>query len=157
MAAPYERIACFIEAGPAAERALAEAAALRALSPGELHVVHVAARPYPLFVGLSGYVPLVEEDTAHVQAWLEEHVRDIPGAIPTVIKGWPPAAACQYVADHGIDLLVAGAHRGIVERAMLGGFAAYVAYHAACPVLLVHPGAPPAPADEASAQVEAGV
>jgi nucleotide-binding universal stress UspA family protein len=34
---------------------------------------------------------------------------------------------------------VAAAHRGLVERAMLGGFAAYVAYHAPCPVLLVHP------------------
>ncbi|HSJ73798.1 MAG TPA: universal stress protein, partial [Miltoncostaeaceae bacterium] len=51
----------------------------------------------------------------------------------------PPRAACKYAADAGIDLLVAAAHRGLVERAMLGGFAAYVAYHAPCPVLLVHP------------------
>jgi nucleotide-binding universal stress UspA family protein len=151
MAAPYDRIACFIEAGPAAEPALAEAAALRALSPGQLHVVHVAARPHPLVVGLTGVVPLVEEDTARVEDWLEERVKDIPGAIPRVIKGWPPTAACQYVADHGIDLLVAGAHRGIVERAILGGFGAYVAYHACCPVLLVHPGTP-APVEEAPAQ-----
>jgi nucleotide-binding universal stress UspA family protein len=141
MPAPYEKIAVFLEEGPAAERALAEAAALRALSPGELHVVHVAARPYPLFAGLSGYLPLVEEDTSHAESWLEERTREIPAAVGVVLRGWPPAVACEYVAEHGIDLLVAGAHRGIVERAMLGGFASYVAYHAGCPVLLVHPSA----------------
>jgi nucleotide-binding universal stress UspA family protein len=51
----------------------------------------------------------------------------------------PPKAACHYLAEAGIDLLVAAAHRGLVDRAMLGGFAAYVAYHAPCSVLLVHP------------------
>ena len=42
---------------------------------------------------------------------------------------------------HHIDLAVASAHRGRATRALLGGFASYVAYHAPCPVLLVRPAA----------------
>lgn len=139
MAAPYRRIACFVEQGAASDLALDEALALRALSPGELHVVHVATRPYPLFVGMYGSIPPVENYTATAADWLRERVRGVRGATPRLLHGWPPRAACEYVAEAEIDLLVAAAHRGLVERAMLGGFAAYVAYHAPCPVLLVHP------------------
>lgn len=139
MPAPYRRIACFVEDSEASDLALDEALALRALSPGELHVVHVATRPYPLFVGMYGSIPPVENYTATAADWLRERVKDVPGSIPRLLSGWPPRVACEYVADAGIDLLVAAAHRGLVERAMLGGFAAYVAYHAPCPVLLVHP------------------
>ncbi len=139
MAAPYRKIACFVEEGAASDLALDEALALRALSPGELHVVHVATRPYPLFVGMYGSIPPVESYAATAEEWLLERVRSVPGATPRLLHGWPPRAACDYVVGAGIDLLVAAAHRGLVERAMLGGFAAYVAYHAPCPVLLVHP------------------
>lgn len=139
MAAPYRRIACFVDEGAASDLALDEALALRALSPGELHVVHVATRPYPLFVGMYGSIPPVENYTATAADWLRERVRGVRGATPRLLHGWPPRAACEYVAEAEIDLLVAAAHRGLVERAMLGGFAAYVAYHAPCPVLLVHP------------------
>ena len=45
----------------------------------------------------------------------------------------------SFYADNAIDLIVGSAHRGVVARTMLGGFAGYVAYHAPCPVLLVHP------------------
>jgi nucleotide-binding universal stress UspA family protein len=139
MPAPYRKIACFIEESHASELALEEALALRALAPGDLHVVHVATRPYPLFVGMYGSIPPVEQYTDAAAGWLRDRVEDIPGATPCLLEGWPPRAACQYVAREGIDLLVAAAHRGLVERAMLGGFAAYVAYHAPCSVLLVHP------------------
>jgi nucleotide-binding universal stress UspA family protein len=137
--APYARIACFIEEGPASDLALAESLSLRAQSPGELHVVHVATRPSPLFVGMYGFTPPVEPYFAAAEEWLRERVSEVPGATLRLLNGWPPRAACEYVAEAGIDLLVAAAHRGLVERAMLGGFAAYVAYHATCAVLLVHP------------------
>jgi nucleotide-binding universal stress UspA family protein len=139
MPAPYPRIACFVEESPASDLALEEALTLRALAPGELHVVHVATRPAPLFVGMYASAPPIEDYVSAADAWLRDRVRDVPGAIPRLLQGWPPRAACQYVAREGVDLLVAAAHRGLVERAMLGGFAAYVAYHAPCPVLLVHP------------------
>lgn len=155
MAAPYRRIACFVDESAASDLALDEALALRALSPGELHVVHVATRPYPLFVGMYGSIPPVENYTATAADWLRERARDVPGAIPRLLHGWPPRSACEYVAEAGIDLLVAAAHRGLVDRAMLGGFAAYVAYHAPCSVLLVHPVVPAEERDEESARIAA--
>lgn len=139
MTPPYHRIACFVEEGAASDLALQEALALRAMSPGELQVVHVVTRPYPLFVGMYGTTPPVEGYHELAADWLRRRVERVPGATPRLIEGWPPRAACDHAAREGIDLVVAAAHRGIVERAMLGGFAAYVAYHAPCPVLLVHP------------------
>jgi nucleotide-binding universal stress UspA family protein len=139
MPAPYRRIACFIEESAASDLALEEALSVRKQSPGELHVVHVATRPYPLFVGMYASVPPYDDYVSAAGHWLGDRAAGVPGAIPRLLEGWPPKAACQYVAEVGIDLMVAAAHRGLVERAMLGGFAAYVAYHAPCPVLLVHP------------------
>jgi nucleotide-binding universal stress UspA family protein len=139
MPAPYPRIACFIENSAASDLALEEALAVRALSPGELHVVHVAVRPFPLLVGMYGSTPPAEDYVGAAADWLTERVKGVPGATAHLLEGWPPRAACRFVAEAGIDLLVAAAHRGIVERTMLGGFAAYVAYHAPCSVLLVHP------------------
>ena len=139
MPAPYRRIACFIEESAASDLALEEALSIRQQSPGELHVVHVATRPYPLFVGMYASVPPYDDYVSAAGHWLGDRVAGVSEAIPRLLEGWPPRAACQYVAEAGVDLLVAAAHRGLVERAMLGGFAAYVAYHAPCPVLLVHP------------------
>jgi nucleotide-binding universal stress UspA family protein len=140
MPAPYRRIACFIEESAASDLALEEALSVRAQSPGaELHVVHVAMRPHPLWVGMYGSSPPIGDYVSAADHWLGQRVADVPDAAAHLLEGWPPRVACQYAADAGIDLLVAAAHRGLVDRAMLGGFAAYVAYHAPCSVLLVHP------------------
>jgi nucleotide-binding universal stress UspA family protein len=112
---------------------------LRALSPGELQVVHVAPRPLMLMPRPYGGAPTPAELATAGRAWLEERVRGLPQATPVLLEGDPPHAACEHAAAAGVDLIVAAAHRGIVDRAMLGGFASYVAYHAPCPVLLVHP------------------
>ncbi len=140
MPAPYRRIACFIEESGASDLALDEALSIRAQSPGaELHVVHVAMRPHPLWVGMYGSMPPIGDYVSAAEHWLGQRVADVPDATAHLLEGWPPRAACQYAAAAGTDLLVAAAHRGLVNRAMLGGFAAYVAYHAPCSVLLVHP------------------
>lgn len=139
MPAPYRRIACFVEDSPAAEAAQAEALALRAQSPGELRLVHVAAPPMLMLTGPYGYLPTPIEFSEEARAWIEERAAAVPGATPVLLEGDPPRVACRWAGEEGIDLLVAAAHRGPVERTMLGGFAAHVAYHAPCPVLLVHP------------------
>ena len=139
MAAPYARIACFIDHDPVSEFVLAEAVALRALSPGDLHLVHVAQTPWPIYAGFYGVVVPIEDALTAAREWLDQQAAAVPGAIPTLMEGWPPKAACEFVRTHEIDLVVAAAHRGAVERTFLGGFASYVAYHAACSVLLVHP------------------
>lgn len=145
MPAPYRRIACFIDRDPASDVVLAEAVSVRALSPGELHVVHVVSPPWSLYAGAYGVtVPIVELEE-EADRWLRERLADVPDAIGHIRGGWAPRAACEFAAETGLDLVVAAAHRGFVQRAMLGGFAAYVSYRAPCPVLLVHPGEPETP------------
>ena len=146
MPAPYRAIACCISADPASERVLAEASALRATSPGRLFLVHVVGSANTTLAGPFSYY--TEEPAVlrgQGEEWLAERVAATPGAIPVLLDGYPPRSVCRWAADNGIELIVAAAHRGIVERTLLGGFAAYVAYHAPCPVLLVRP----APAEEA--------
>lgn len=140
MPAPYARIACFIDEDPASDAVRDEAVALRAQSPGELHLVHVASTPWPLYSDLYGGVGFpYEEVRAAAREWIDRQAARTPGAVPTLLEGWAPGAACDFLTRNDIDLVVAAAHRGRAERALLGGFASYLAYHAPCPVLLVHP------------------
>jgi nucleotide-binding universal stress UspA family protein len=142
--APYATIACCISADPASDAVVAEAAALRAQGPGDLVLVTVAGTAHTSLAGPFSYYTedpaiLVEE----AEAWLAERAATVPGARTVVLDGYPPRAVCRWAAETGVDLIVAAAHRGVVERTLLGGFAAYVAYHAPCPVLLTRPPAVP--------------
>lgn len=124
---------------------LDEAVSLRGLSPGELHVVHVTSTPWGAYSGAWGVDVPVAQIQEDAERWLAEVLAGVPGAVGRVQGGWPPRVACEYAAAEAIDLLVAAAHRGMVQRAMLGGFASYVSYKAPCPVLLVHPAEPAGP------------
>ena len=137
--APYDHIVVCIDDDPASEPALQEAVRLRALGPGKLDIVHVAPRPRLLITGPYGYIPDPVDLYVEAQRWLYDRAAEFPDAEAVLLDGYPPRAACEYAEEAGADLMVAAAHRGIVSRAMLGGFAAYVAYHAPCAVLLVHP------------------
>jgi len=140
MPAPYAKIACFIDEDPSSERVKAEALALRAQSPGELHLVHVSSPPWPLYGDLYGGVGFPYEEVRDAaREWIEREAARTPGATATLLEGWAPGAACDYLESNDIDLAVAAAHRGRAERALLGGFASHLAYHAPCPVLLVRP------------------
>ena len=140
MPAPYRSIACFVDGGPASRVVFDEARALRAQSPGELVVVHVIAEPLMLLSSpFASPPPTIYDERGAALEWLAEQIGDAAGVEAVLLSGWPPSAACDFAASSGIDLLVAAAHRGIVDRAMLGSFASHVAYHATCPVLLVHP------------------
>jgi len=138
--APYAHIACCIEDSRASRLALAEARRLRALGPGRLSLVHVA--PIPLVYAAAGagvWVPDPDDLGEAERVWLEEVVAETPGAEGVLLNGYPPAAACEWAREAGADLLAAAAHRGRIERMLLGSFAAYLAYHAPCTVLLVRP------------------
>lgn len=137
--APYDRIIACIDDDAASDRALEEAVRLRALGPGKLDIVHVAPRPLLLVSGPYGYVASPVDLYSEAQRWLRERAAEVPSGSPVMLEGYPPRATCEYAEQVGADLIVAAAHRGIVSRAMLGGFAAYVAYHAPCAVLLVRP------------------
>lgn len=144
MPAPYAKIACCISADPASDAVVAEAAALHRQSGGELVLVTVAGTAHTSLAGPFSYYAedpgvLMEE----AEKWLSERAAATPGAAAVVLDGYPPRAVCRWAADNGVDLIVAAAHRGVVERTLLGGFASYVAYHAPCSVLLVRPPAVP--------------
>ena len=140
MEAPYAHIACCIEDSDASRLALAEARRLRALGPGRLSLVHVAPIPLVYAPGAPGvWVPHHDDIAEAERIWLEGVVAETSGAEGVLLNGYPPAAACEWTREAGADLLVAAAHRGRVERMLLGSFAAYLAYHAPCTVLLLRP------------------
>jgi nucleotide-binding universal stress UspA family protein len=137
MDSPYEHIACCIEDSDASRAALAEARRLRALGPGRLTLVHVA--PSPVIYGEGLGPPPEDEISAAASRWLTELAASVDGAERVLLSGHPGAAVCDWAGRAGPDLLVAAAHRGLVQRLALGSFAGYLAYHAPCAVLVVRP------------------
>ncbi len=136
--APYRHIAVCVDDSPGSDRALDEAVRLRALGPGRLSVVHAATWPLGVGAGL-GYVPDIQPVFDGERTWLEKRVAGLEGAVPVLLIGHPPLVVPQWATSSGCDLLVASAHRGMFARMALGSFAATLAYHSPCSVLLVRP------------------
>ena len=135
---PYNRIACCIDRDDMADDVLREGIRLAGGALETLTVVHVIAPPQPLIASPYGYVAPIMEFRDEAEAWLAEVTRDMAEATPVLLQGFPSKEVCSWARSSGVDIIVAAAHRGLLERAMLGGFASYIAYHAPCPVLLVH-------------------
>ena len=123
--APYGHIIACIDDDPTSERTLEEATRLRDLGPGRLEIVHVTPPPMLMVTGPYGYIPNPVDLVAEAQRWLYERTEEFPEAEPVLLDGYPPRAVCEYAEESSADLIVAAAHRGIVARTMLGGFAAY--------------------------------
>lgn len=134
---PYRRIACCIDRDSEAEHVLREGARLAGGGPFE--VVHVVSPPRAFATSPFAYVEPLVEIASESATWLDEMVRDVPGATAVLLDGSPPRELCRWADANAVDLIVASARRSLMERAMLGGFASYIAYHASCSVLLVHP------------------
>lgn len=130
--APYAHIACCIDDSPASLRARDEARRLRALGPGRLSMVHVA--PRALIEDPAG--PGRPRDiAARDREWLEA-MAEAEGAEPVALTGIAADAALGWARREHPDLMVAAAHRGPLERALLGSFAGRLAREAPCPALL---------------------
>jgi nucleotide-binding universal stress UspA family protein len=78
----------------------------------------------------------VEKEAAEM--WLAEEARSV-NAEAVLLEGHPASKATEWAAEAGVDVMVAATHRGLVERALLGSFAGYLAHHAPCSVFLVPP------------------
>jgi nucleotide-binding universal stress UspA family protein len=135
--APYSHIACCIDESAGSERAFREAQRLRAFGPGRLTLIHVASPP--IVYGEAIGAPLSDEITDAASKWLAGQSAKVPESQAVLLSGHPASSVCDWAREHQPDLLVAGAHRGHLERVALGSFASYLAYHAPCPVLLVRP------------------
>lgn len=134
----YTHVAVAIEDSPGSRKALDEAARIASLCGARLSVLHVTSIPMPPpYMGEGGVFlpdPEVMRDAALV--WLKEAVDGVPGAEPVILQGHPPDAVCEWAEANGVDLVVAGAERGKVERLLLGSFALHLSRHAPCDVLL---------------------
>jgi nucleotide-binding universal stress UspA family protein len=141
----YAHIACCVDDTPAARAALAEARSLRALTPGRLSLVHAGPRPLMEQRGEEGWEVDPRDRSVTERVWIETLAASVPGAEAVYLTGNPPAVVCDWAAEEAVDLLVAASSKGVLERVILGSFAAHVATHAPCSVLLVRP---PRPAPE---------
>jgi nucleotide-binding universal stress UspA family protein len=146
--APYRHIACCLDDSEGSLRALVAAQGLRALGPGRLSLVHVTGRPLAYDVDPAGQLSPAPQDLAQAEGrWLARLASTIPGAEPVLLRGEPARSVCAWAAGTDVDLLIASAHRGRLERAVRGGFASHLVRHAPCQVLLVRPAAAPAAAE----------
>jgi len=136
----YRHIACCIDDSGASAKALAEAVRLRStFGPGRLSIVHVA--PFPR-VFASGPGAMVVDCFSLVESareWLDERAAMVPGAEAVLLEGPPPGVVCEWAKGEAVDLLIAGTHRGPLERMLLGSFAGHLVRHAPCSVLLTRP------------------
>lgn len=134
----YQHIAVAIEDSPGSQRALDEASRIAALTGARLSVLHVTSISMPPpYMGEGGvFIPDPEVMQSAALEWLTEAVADVPGAEPVVLQGHPPDAVCLWAEEHDVDLVVAGAERGKIERLLLGSFALHLSRHATCDVLL---------------------
>jgi nucleotide-binding universal stress UspA family protein len=144
MSVSYSHIACCIDDSEAAARSLAHGDALRRLSGGRLTVVHALAPP-GFMVSMAatiGGAPVHDDEMEREAArmWLSGQAQAV-GAEALMLEGDPAPTVCDWARSAGCDLLVAASHRGLMERVLIGSFAAYLARHAPCPVLLVPPAA----------------
>jgi nucleotide-binding universal stress UspA family protein len=148
MSVPYRHVGCAIDDSEISRAALCEACRVWEGGARRLSVVHVAdPPPYAYATPMTSSIGSFWLDGA--RAWLRAQVAPLEGAVPVLLSSTPAAqAVCEWAEGACVDLLVAGAYRGPVERALKGSFARYLAYHASCPVLLVGPRAGPV-ADEA--------
>jgi nucleotide-binding universal stress UspA family protein len=141
MKKPYRAIACCVDRDQMADAVLAEGVRLADGDLTKLRVVHVVAPPRAVVSGPFAYVTPLWEAADDGRAWVEGLAAAFPGSRPVLLEGPPVKAVAEWVQEEGIDLLVAAASRGRLERSLLGGFASHLAYHAPCSVLFVHPAA----------------
>ena len=144
MPTPYAHIACCLDPSPGSERALQQAVRLRGFGPGRLSLVHATRLPWAS--GFAGAAPDPTDVLEADRTWLTERADAVPGAEVVLLEGVAAPTVCDWAEQEGVDLIVAGARRGLLQRGALGSFAGYLTHHAPCAVMLVRPTVPEHPA-----------
>lgn len=143
MPCPYRRIACCIDRDGMEDAVLREGLALAEEGRSEVHAVHVLRPPSALVTGPFVYVPPAGETSAEAEEWLAEVAARHPGLTAThVLAGDPAREICSWAERSEADLIVLAGRRGLLERAVVGGVASRLAYHAPCTTMILHPPAP---------------
>jgi nucleotide-binding universal stress UspA family protein len=137
----HDHILCCVDDSEPSRAAFAEAARLREeLGAARLSVLYVRAPGLNLGVYIA---PSTEEIDPSDEEWLVQLTQKVPGATPVLLDGLmthPPVEAVCWAEQNDVDLIVAGTRRGPIVHTLLGSFAAYLARHAPCPVMLIPPG-----------------
>jgi nucleotide-binding universal stress UspA family protein len=148
----FTHIACCIEGSPAQEAVIAAGIRLLAETGGTMSLVHAITQPITM---MATPAPDMTDMFDAAKTWMGDAVNDAQHAITAagisatvdgvLLEGHPGISITDWAKRSHVDLIIAASHRGHFDRALLGSFATYVAYHAPCDVHLVRPGtAPPA-------------
>lgn len=139
MSGRYSHIACGVDGSEASAKALAHAVQLRdQMGVARLSILHLVPAPSFLGVPYGSTVATPPE----MPDWLAALGAQLPSADIVLIdstNAYPPTEAVRWARDEHVDLFIAASHGGIFHRMAVGSFAAYVAYHAPCPVMLIPP------------------
>jgi nucleotide-binding universal stress UspA family protein len=137
MSSPYRHIACCIAQDEMAADVIREGLRVADGDASAVTLVHVVATPSAADMSPFAYVAPIAEYRGGAEAWLAGLQGAVPGARAQVLDGVPAKEVAEWAGSAGVDLIVAAGRRGFVERALVGGFASHLAYHAPCPVLLI--------------------
>ncbi len=147
-----ERVTCLVDFSDDSRRGLEHAARLTRAFQAQLTVLHVYS-----VLNVEDLIPLPSpgagaSDPDVLRAELAEFVGTVCGDMPVTLTLQRAAKAAGAIADtvddRAPDLLVIGSHGlGWFERLLLGSTSEPIVRKAPCPVLIVPPHAPDAPAD----------
>jgi nucleotide-binding universal stress UspA family protein len=141
----YRHVACCVE-GSLAHKAVIAAGARMLDDDATLTLLHVVTQPVAM---MATPTPDISGLFDSAESWLREVVTETQHQIQSagsqakvdgvLLEGHPGISVVAWCKDSDVDLLVAASHRGHFDRALLGSFATYVAYHSPCDVHLVRP------------------
>ena len=121
--AVFPHVACCVDDSDAAGLALREAGRLRRRDPGALSVVHVAPPEHVLAAGMTQWPTDPDDPLRPARAWLDGRAAAVQGAWAVLLSSGDPAGAvCAWAREARPDLLLAAAHRSVLQRAVLGSF-----------------------------------
>ena len=141
---PFTRILCAVDFSPSSFKALQYAESLAEEADARLRVVHVlepASVFEPVAMGASG-APLVsahqaEAAWARLRAAISKDARVYSQVTESVTLGKAYREILREAADHGSELIVIGAHGGLLGSVAFGSTTHHVIREATCPVLSV--------------------
>jgi nucleotide-binding universal stress UspA family protein len=124
----YRHVACCVEGSLAHKAVIAVGIRMLANDEATLTLLHVVTQPIAMMATPAPDISGLFESAEH---WLKDVVNET--------QGHPGISVVSWAKDSDVDLVVAASHRGHFDRALLGSFATYVAYHSPCDVHLVRP------------------
>jgi nucleotide-binding universal stress UspA family protein len=141
----FHTILAAVDFSQTSDDAIAAACDLCRTNNAQLHVVHVVPEvqiPYaiePVVIDITAFLrQSIEAARQQLAALVSRHPIDQARLTTAILEGAAAREIVRYADEHGIDLIVLGAHgHGFLDRLLIGSVAERVVRHAPCAVLLV--------------------